>query len=214
MIQSPVQYTYTHWFYRGHYVTITCTGYIHPLVLVEDTTLQLPVQETYTHWSLWRIPLQSYLYRTHTLTGACRGHHVTVTCTGHIDPLVLVEDTMLQLPAHETYTHWSLQRTPRYSYLYRGGGSSVGRASAVHKYSAKKLSHAHAILTLVRVPGARRDFSPRVNFQSRLSYGVCMYMQRPCAITGVRICAHVKSPKHWQPNHYLNTRNTAYTDRN
>ena len=29
-----------------------------------------------------------------------------------------------------------------------------------------------AILTRVRVPGAARDFSPRVNFQCRLSYGV------------------------------------------
>ena len=29
-----------------------------------------------------------------------------------------------------------------------------------------------AILTRVRVPGAARDFSPRINFQCRLSHGV------------------------------------------
>ena len=41
-------------------------------------------------------------------------------------------------------------------------------------------------LTQVRIPGAARDFSPRVNFQCRLSY-VCPY-------THVYICAHVKDP--------------------
>ena len=43
----------------------------------------------------------------------------------------------------------------------------------------------------VRFPGAARDFSPRVNFQSRLAFGV-----RPpaCAIACIYTCAHVKDP--------------------
>ena len=43
----------------------------------------------------------------------------------------------------------------------------------------------------VRFPGAARDFSPRVNLQCRLSYGV---RTPPCAIACINICAHVKDP--------------------
>ena len=45
--------------------------------------------------------------------------------------------------------------------------------------------------TQVRFPGAARDFSPRVNFQCRLSYGV---RAPPCAIACIYSCAHVKDP--------------------
>ena len=44
--------------------------------------------------------------------------------------------------------------------------------------------------TLVRFPGAARDFSSRVNFLCRLSYGV---RTSPCAIACIHICAHVKN---------------------
>ena len=43
-------------------------------------------------------------------------------------------------------------------------------------------------LTQVRFPGAARDFSPRVNFQCRLSYGVRTV---PCAVACINICAQV-----------------------
>ena len=43
----------------------------------------------------------------------------------------------------------------------------------------------------VRFPAAARDFSPRVHFQYRLSYGV---RTPPCAIACINICAHVKDP--------------------
>ena len=50
-------------------------------------------------------------------------------------------------------------------------------------------------LGLVRFPGAARDFSPRVNFQCRLSYSV---RTPPCVRTPyvacILICAHVKDP--------------------
>ena len=46
-------------------------------------------------------------------------------------------------------------------------------------------------LTQVRFPSAARDFSPGVNFQCRLSYGVCT---PPCAIAWINIRAHVKDP--------------------
>ena len=46
-------------------------------------------------------------------------------------------------------------------------------------------------LTQVRFPGAARDFSLRVNFQCRLSYGV---RTSPSAIACIYICKHVKDP--------------------
>ena len=46
-------------------------------------------------------------------------------------------------------------------------------------------------LTQVRFPDTARDFSPRVNFQCRLSY---MHPYIPCAIACINICAHVKDP--------------------
>ena len=45
--------------------------------------------------------------------------------------------------------------------------------------------------TQLRLPGAARDFSPRVNFQCRLSYGV---RTPPYAIACIYICAHVEDP--------------------
>ena len=44
--------------------------------------------------------------------------------------------------------------------------------------------------TQVRFPCAARDFSPRVNFQCRLSQGV---RTPPCAIACISICVHVKN---------------------
>ena len=43
----------------------------------------------------------------------------------------------------------------------------------------------------VRFPGTAREFSPRVNFQCRLSHGVRAPL---CAIACIDICAHVKDP--------------------
>ena len=45
--------------------------------------------------------------------------------------------------------------------------------------------------TQVRFHSAARDFSPRVNFQCRLSFGV---RTSPCAIACIYICTHVKDP--------------------
>ena len=45
--------------------------------------------------------------------------------------------------------------------------------------------------TQVRFPRAARDFSPKVNFQCRLSYDV---RTPSCAIARIYICAHVKDP--------------------
>ena len=47
------------------------------------------------------------------------------------------------------------------------------------------------LLTQVRFPGAAREFSPGVDFQCRLSYGV---RTPPCAIACINTCAHVKDP--------------------
>ena len=47
-------------------------------------------------------------------------------------------------------------------------------------------------LTLVLLPGAVKDFSPRVVFQCRLSSVV---VRTPsCAIASINICAHVRDP--------------------
>ena len=47
-------------------------------------------------------------------------------------------------------------------------GALTGIAQLLERLTEKP----GAILTRVRVPGAARDFSPRVKFQCRLSYGV------------------------------------------
>ena len=47
------------------------------------------------------------------------------------------------------------------------------------------------LLLQVEFPDAERNFSPRVNFQCRLSYGV---HTSPCAIACVNICVHTKDP--------------------
>ena len=52
------------------------------------------------------------------------------------------------------------------------------------------------LLRLAQFHDAARDFSPRIDFQCRLSKGVC---KAPVCITCITICAHVKDPKHWQP---------------
>ena len=57
-----------------------------------------------------------------------------------------------------------------------------------------------AMLTWVQVPGAARDFSPKVSFQCRPSYSVHTVPM------SINICAHVKNPTHWQPYHCLDTR--------
>ena len=55
---------------------------------------------------------------------------------------------------------------------------------------AKLVEHRTGTLpTQVRFPGAARDFSPSVNLQCRLSYGV---RKAACAIACIYICAHVK----------------------
>ena len=51
-------------------------------------------------------------------------------------------------------------------------------------------------------PRCREDFSPKVSFQCRLSYGV---REPPCALVCINICAHVTNAKHWQPHHCLDT---------
>ena len=46
-------------------------------------------------------------------------------------------------------------------------------------------------LTQVRLPGAARDFSPKVRFQCKHFYGV---RTLPCATAGIYICVHVQDP--------------------
>ena len=57
--------------------------------------------------------------------------------------------------------------------------------------STRKLILLHTLLRQVRSPGAVRDFSPRVNFQCRLSFSVCT---PPCTSACNNICAHIKGP--------------------
>ena len=63
-------------------------------------------------------------------------------------------------------------------------------------------------LTQVRFPGAARDFSPKVNFQCRLSYGVRTF---PCAVARINIYAHVKDPVvHVRVRWLMDTMNTKH----
>ena len=58
------------------------------------------------------------------------------------------------------------------------------------------------ILMWVSVPDAARDFSPRVNFQCRLSYGV----RTAPAYSQMHQHLWAKNPKRWQPYHCLDPR--------
>ena len=67
-----------------------------------------------------------------------------------------------------------------------------GETSASQSNSVQRTTNRICTLpTQVRFPGTARDFSPRINFQCRLSYGVRTI---PCAIAYIYICAHVKDP--------------------
>ena len=46
-------------------------------------------------------------------------------------------------------------------------------------------------LTQVRLPGEARDFSPKVNFQSRFCYSV---RTPSCVVVCIYICGHIKDP--------------------
>ena len=70
--------------------------------------------------------------------------------------------------------------------------SGAGTAQLVERSTEKP----GAILTRVRGPGPARDFSPRVSFQCRLSYGVRTPPQ--CAIADINICALDKNLEHCQ----------------
>ena len=81
------------------------------------------------------------------------------------------------LPEDQNKSTFNYRHTREKKQLDQGWGcGSVGTASP----------------TQVRFPGAVRDFSPRVNFQCRLSY-VCLCTP-PCAIACINICMHVKDP--------------------
>ena len=57
---------------------------------------------------------------------------------------------------------------------------------------AQLVEHGTGVLpTQVQFPGATRDFSSKVNFQCRLSYGV---RTCPCAVAYIYICVHSKDP--------------------
>ena len=56
-----------------------------------------------------------------------------------------------------------------------------------------------AILSQVRFPWAGRNVSFSL---CKLSVQIIsVYVQPPCAIACISICAHVTNPKHWQPYH-------------
>ena len=78
------------------------------------------------------------------------------------------------------YTYSFLSCRKLWLLLWLWGCSSVGRE---HRTGTPP--------TQVRFPGAATDFSPKVNFQCRLSYSV---RTPPCAISWIYICAHVKDP--------------------
>ena len=66
-----------------------------------------------------------------------------------------------------------------------------------------------AILTRVQVSGAVRDFSPRIRFQCRLSYGV-----RTGPVCIINICAHVKIPNTGSDSIVWTDESSTYSDRN
>ena len=64
-----------------------------------------------------------------------------------------------------------------------------------------RLKNLGTILTRLRFPSATRNFSP-----SHLLVQTLTVLVQPLrAITCTNICAHVKTPKHWQPYHCFDT---------
>ena len=73
----------------------------------------------------------------------------------------------------------------------RNGGGGVGgqgkEQTGIIQLVERPTEKPGAILTRVRVPDASRDFSPRVNFQCRLSYGGCTALV--CSRMNESLCA-------------------------
>ena len=65
-----------------------------------------------------------------------------------------------------------------------------------------------AILTRVRVPGEARDFSPRINFQCKLSYGI--FTAPMCSRMYQHLCARTKTT---QKNYKKKTHTLATINR-
>ena len=72
-----------------------------------------------------------------------------------------------------------------------GGGLGLGMEDAGGDVAQLVEHRTGTPPTQVRFPGTARDFSPRVKYQCRLSYGV---RTPPCTIACIYICAHVKDP--------------------
>ena len=84
-----------------------------------------------------------------------------------------------------------------------------GRIAKLAEHPAEKPG---AILMRVQVPIAARDFSPIVNFQCRLSYGV---RTAHCAIARISIRAHMLKLLNTDSRITVWTHeNTTHTDRN
>ena len=81
-----------------------------------------------------------------------------------------------------THIHTQTQKWQQNSKTSSGWGEDV--AQLVEYQTATPLRQ-------VQLPSTARDFSPRVNFQCRLSYGVCTPL---CATTCINIGAYVKDP--------------------
>ena len=75
-----------------------------------------------------------------------------------------------------------------------------------------------AILTRVRVPSAARKFISQsqllMQILLRCPYIPLVQSHASTSVRMLKICAHVKNPKHWQPCTIVWTRqNTAHTDK-
>ena len=76
--------------------------------------------------------------------------------------------------------------------------TGIGTAEWVQRLTEKP----GAILTRVRISGVGRIFLPK---SASSADAVTVSVQPPCAVVCINICAHVQNPKHWQPQHWLDT---------
>ena len=68
-------------------------------------------------------------------------------------------------------------------FLMQVVGTSHSSGAGIVQLVERPIEKPGAVLTRVRVPGAARDFSSRVNFQCRLSYGVITSPSSPASLS-------------------------------
>ena len=109
---------------------------------------------------------------------------------------ITIKGTQEKKKNWRAYDKW-LVSTRRVNTFHQWRNSSVGRAVDQNAGRSKDRGS---------VPCSGKGFFFGVNFQCRLSYGVCTALECVQSHASRNACAHLKNPKHWQSCRCLDTR--------